>query len=1238
MNRSRGLRAVTAGLLVLASAIAPVVLPGSSLPAATASTPDLTAFAIGDVYDANDGATSASIIGDTWINSWASDGSSYVTSDDGNGFNSIEGQRYSLRGIGQFAGDPNYNTATFAGSNLSDGTLGTSRTVYNHPLGNFTYGYHRGVYEQNGVLYDGVDNFGDSSSTYSALIKSSDGGVNWTNQFGAQNSIGSGFDTSSATSMFSSTARVSTDENFVKYGRGQDVPLPNDATTDLDTYVYMVMFYNLLARVPRASLPNLNASDYQWFTGTSGGVPAWSSSESAAQPMSDLYSYPAEDTTKPISSGNIVYNYGLGKYLVMGYGAYWPNGETRSWVDWGAGLPSYHLYTSDSVWGPWTDSGSSSLAGSTVWEYLLSNKYTSTDGQKMWVATSGGGLSGFCGTTSCLSHQPWHYGLQYMPVYMSTGTISTYYASDASLAGGVSTATSYPDYHSTGYATGWPATGSNSSTATETFTLNKSSIANGSAGAGWHIISIRYANTATAGGLNHNGNTMSVYVNAGKARVVKLAAQNSDNTGAPAWTNASYIYYLPSGTTNTVTLRCDNGDVCNGVNIDSIQVSAQPTYDEGSRLNSTATVTASSTTTGSAAANAAKGYLDFGQNEWTAASTDTHPSLTYSWSTPQRVNKVLLYDKEGATNQVTSGQLTLTDAAGKTTTVAVGSLQNDGEAGAVVTFPMKVVTSVTFTVGATASGTSNVGLGEMDVYDTLEIAEAADVSAPNSASVTPSTNLAYNRPAMASSTFSGFPVTNALDASSSSVWAAGTTFPQSICVDLGTPQALGTVQFDTTESTAIESRNRNTTYTIDASNDSHACDSSKVTSGAWTTGNWARLVTHGSGNPGVANGLSYMTDTVAGTYRYVELTLNTVDDVNPGNDWPSIAEFEVYPPAVEATNLALNQTTNASSTYSTTHLVDVADGSKDTVWAAASTFPQSVCVDLGSARPLGAISWDASDPMDGTARTTSYKLTASNDSAACDTSKLGSGAWTSGTWATLRDHTGSSTVGATGYDYMTDTVSGSYRYVQLTISDVQYPAHVDDQWPSIADFQVFAATTQATPYLNTVALSMFDNNSITNGFNGSVGYQFTPADNVTVTDLGRYYYPGDASGDSGGHPANTGSHAVSLYDASSPSSPLATASVQMAAGTQDRNGFEYAPLSTAVNLTAGHSYYLMSAETNGGDYWWGYPALPVLGASSGRVTNGVYLDTSVHVWPSLNYGPVGYGPVSFLYHVTSTSP
>ena len=172
---------------------------------------------------------------------------------------------------------------------------------------------------------------------------------------------------------------------------------------------------------------------------------SWSVNEQDAGVLEDL-----PQRNSKYTYGCIIYNFGLHKYLATAYSVYWWPGEPRDWTSWGSGLPRYHLYASDHPWGPWNEAGSFSLWGSTVGEYFMCNKFTSTDGKKMWICTSGS-LPIWVGWKT---HAPWHYGFQYMPVYFSKGEVVRYEAESAVRSGAVNVQRSYPACSGSGYAAG----------------------------------------------------------------------------------------------------------------------------------------------------------------------------------------------------------------------------------------------------------------------------------------------------------------------------------------------------------------------------------------------------------------------------------------------------------------------------------------------------------------------------------------------------------------------------------------------------------------------------------------------------------------------------------------------------------------------------------------------------------------------------------------------------------------
>ena len=79
---------------------------------------------------------------------------------------------------------------------------------------------------------------------------------------------------------------------------------------------------------------------------------------------------------------------------------------------------------------------------------------------------------------------------------------------------------------------------------------------------------------------------------------------------------------------------------------------------------------------------------------------------------PRSIERVKLYDKINKRDQVTSGTLSFSDGSD----LPVGLLQNDGQAGTVITFPPKTVTWVKLTITKVRAGTVNAGLGHFEVY------------------------------------------------------------------------------------------------------------------------------------------------------------------------------------------------------------------------------------------------------------------------------------------------------------------------------------------------------------------------------------------------------------------------------------------------------------------------------------------------------------------------------------------
>lgn len=674
-------------LMLLAAAIflsvtctaTPRTHQASSPAAARASDEDITAAAFGDIYDMSDGAapiqkggTHAGIVsGDTWYSTWAADDTAYLLHDDGVGFENVGGL-FARNRLCRLDGNPNISTADFRGVNLNPGILGKTLPGYTNE-NETRKGYSTSIYEQDGVLYEIRHNRtkGDNHSPIveSTIIKSTDGGKNWINCLGQTNSPLPTPD--HAMFPLPPWSRMT----FIQYGKGN----PPVKADNADKYAYLTTS-EYLARVPRNKLADLNKNDYEYYKGGGlDGVLDSSWSRSPADGGGTVFHRPLDTASgaQGASHGvdNVVYNFATGRYVATRESWYFAHSEDAG--DHNKGKGRYIVYTARHPWGPWQEVMSYGIWARAGWNFLLCNKFTTADGLKMWYV--------FCGE---YKGDTWNYGLQYMPLYLSTGTVDRYEAEDAAREG-TTVASDYPSHSGSGYVTGFAKTGDKVKFAVRNVQ-----------GTGWHIVRIRYTSPKA------NGCTLSVYVNGKKARRVKLSLNGSDCQTIENWTDRSDIYYLNDGD-NTLELRQDEGDNTTGVMIDYIAVSRQQTHDEGKNMATSAVATASS---GDPTA-AAKGCVD-GVREWTAKGT-VGEWIKLDWGkTPVTTDKIILYDRANTKDQVTSGTLFFSDGS----SVKVGKLQNDGQAGTVITFPPKAIYWVKFVIDSVRPGTQNAGLGEMEVF------------------------------------------------------------------------------------------------------------------------------------------------------------------------------------------------------------------------------------------------------------------------------------------------------------------------------------------------------------------------------------------------------------------------------------------------------------------------------------------------------------------------------------------
>jgi hypothetical protein len=83
-----------------------------------------------------------------------------------------------------------------------------------------------------------------------------------------------------------------------------------------------------------------------------------------------------------------------------------------------------------------------------------------------------------------------------------------------------------------------------------------------------------------------------------------------------------------------------------------------------------------------------------------------------TWSTPQTIDRVQLFDRPNDLDQVTSGMLVFSDGS----TISTGALPDNAQKGLEISFAPKTVRWLIFAVNGTKPGTLNIGLAEIAVF------------------------------------------------------------------------------------------------------------------------------------------------------------------------------------------------------------------------------------------------------------------------------------------------------------------------------------------------------------------------------------------------------------------------------------------------------------------------------------------------------------------------------------------
>jgi hypothetical protein len=316
-----------------AAAIVPELVPGALLgqeAEETAETKEVAEIFL-DINKIHKWDTSR---GDTWDPFWADDGNLYTFNCDGRGFGAkgmnLAFNRLSGESPSSLTGAQVNEMDEYGKGNQMGPDNATWKACGQECIDNVFYAFvSRNVYGR-----DSKDPLLRQLAVNSSLIKSTDRGLTWTR------SARENYDRPMwPGSRFGAPF-------FVHYGRngGQ---VSRDGASD---YVYTVStngFWNdgdslILGRVKRSNLPNLNSTDWEYYTGSDGSAAAnWSRHIESAVAILDR---PAKCGQTPVC-----YVPALGIYLLIS----WYNTSTMTkWFE--PNEMRYDFYQALHPWGPWS--------------------------------------------------------------------------------------------------------------------------------------------------------------------------------------------------------------------------------------------------------------------------------------------------------------------------------------------------------------------------------------------------------------------------------------------------------------------------------------------------------------------------------------------------------------------------------------------------------------------------------------------------------------------------------------------------------------------------------------------------------------------------------------------------------------------------------------------------------------------------------------------------------------------
>jgi hypothetical protein len=98
--------------------------------------------------------------------------------------------------------------------------------------------------------------------------------------------------------------------------------------------------------------------------------------------------------------------------------------------------------------------------------------------------------------------------------------------------------------------------------------------------------------------------------------------------------------------------------------------------------------------------------------EWASKGEQDTATLRLTWSTPEKIDRIWLFDRPNTLDQVKSGMLVFSDG----TTLTTGPLPDEARQGLEVSFEPRTVRWLVFVVTGVKKGTQNIGLSEIAVF------------------------------------------------------------------------------------------------------------------------------------------------------------------------------------------------------------------------------------------------------------------------------------------------------------------------------------------------------------------------------------------------------------------------------------------------------------------------------------------------------------------------------------------